>query len=136
MVQENARTFVVIGQTMFFAFGFMKHHCKIGFEENNYCSYLEWMGDACRFTVLTLKGLAGDFLLYWPLSNLPSRAKQVNSKVSISAFIAGADVLEHRSTNKINIKSVSQPCTSFYLKFHSFSVCIDSISLHANGYAE
>ena len=59
------------------------------------------MGDACRFTVLTLKGLAGDFLQKWPLSHLPSRAKQVNSKVSISAFIAGADVLKHTNTNKI-----------------------------------
>lgn len=136
MVQGNARTFVLIGQTKFFAFGFMKHHSKIGFEGNNYCSYLEWMGDACRFTVFTLKGLAGDFLLKWPLSHLPSRAIQVNSKVSISAFIAGADVLEHRSTYKININSISQPCTSFYLKFHSFPACIDSISLHANGYAE
>ena len=59
------------------------------------------MGDAYKLTVLTLKRLAGDFLLKWPLSHLPSRAKQVNSKVSISAFIAGADVLKHTSTNKI-----------------------------------
>ena len=103
----------MIGQTKFFAFGFMIHHSKIGFEGNNYCGYLEWMGDACRFTVLTLKGLAGDFLLKWPLSHLPSRAIQVNSKVSISAFIAGADVLEHRSTNNININSIHNPVHRF-----------------------